>query len=74
MPKIPEHIRIGRLKMGENGLLQLPPELAEALALSMADNLDAKLAGVTALFDSTEETGWLGYQKMFETNMRKTSK
>ncbi|MBQ8798612.1 MAG: HD domain-containing protein [Lachnospiraceae bacterium] len=50
------------------------PELAEALALSMADNLDAKLAGVTALFDGTEETGWLGYQKMFETNMRKTSK
>ncbi len=48
------------------------PALAEALALSMADNLDAKLAGVTALLDGTEETGWLGYQKMFETNMRKT--
>lgn len=50
------------------------PALAEALALSMADNLDAKLAGVTALFDGTEESGWLGYQKMFESNMRKTSK
>ena len=50
------------------------PALAEALALSMADNLDAKLAGVTALFDGTEETGWLGYQKMFESNMRKTGK
>ncbi len=50
------------------------PALAEALALSMADNLDAKLAGVAALFDSTEETGWLGFQKMFESNMRKTSK
>lgn len=50
------------------------PALAEALALSMADNLDAKLAGVTALFDGTEETGWLGFQKMFETNMRKTNK
>jgi len=50
------------------------PALAEALALSMADNLDAKLAGVTALFDSTEENGWLGYQKMFESNMRKTNK
>lgn len=50
------------------------PALAEALALSMADNLDAKLAGVTALFDGTEETGWLGFQKMFESNMRKTSK
>lgn len=50
------------------------PALAEALALSMADNLDAKLAGVTALFDSTEEAGWLGFQKMFESNMRKTGK
>ena len=50
------------------------PALAEALALSMADNLDAKLAGVTALFDGTEETGWLGFQKMFESNMRKTTK
>ncbi len=50
------------------------PALSEALALSMADNLDAKLAGVTALFDGTEENGWLGYQKMFETNMRKTGK
>lgn len=50
------------------------PALAEALALSMADNLDAKLAGVTALFDGTDESGWLGYQKMFESNMRKTVK
>lgn len=50
------------------------PALAEALALSMADNLDAKLAGVTALFDGTDETGWLGFQKMFESNMRKTVK
>jgi hypothetical protein len=50
------------------------PALAEALALSMADNLDAKIAGVTALFDGTEENGWLGYQKMFESNMRKTGK
>lgn len=50
------------------------PELVEALALSMADNLDAKLEGVTALFKGTEETGWLGYQKMFESNMRKTGK
>ncbi|MCH5272338.1 MAG: HD domain-containing protein [Lachnospiraceae bacterium] len=50
------------------------PELAEALALSMADNLDAKLEGVTALLNGTEETGWLGFQKMFEANIRKTGK
>lgn len=50
------------------------PELAEALALSLADNLDAKMEGVTALLRGVEDTGWLGYQKMFEANMRKTGK
>jgi len=50
------------------------PALAEAVALSMADNLDAKLEAVTELFDGTEETGWLGFQRQFESNMRKTGK
>lgn len=50
------------------------PALVEALALSMADNLDAKLETMTELFNGTEEKGWLGYQKLFESNVRKTSK
>lgn len=50
------------------------PALVEALALSMADNLDAKLETMTELFNGTEEKGWLGYQKFFESNVRKTSK
>jgi len=49
------------------------PALVEALALSMADNLDAKLETMKELFDSTEEKGWLGFQKLFESNVRKTS-
>jgi len=49
------------------------PALVEALALSMADNLDAKLETMTELFNGTEEKGWLGYQKLFESNVRKTS-
>lgn len=49
------------------------PALVEALALSMADNLDAKLETMTELFAGTEEKGWLGYQKLFESNVRKTS-
>lgn len=48
------------------------PALVEALALSMADNLDAKLETMKELFDSTEEKGWLGFQKLFESNVRKT--
>ncbi|MBP3578082.1 MAG: HD domain-containing protein [Lachnospiraceae bacterium] len=49
------------------------PALVEALALSMADNLDAKLETMTELFNGTEEKGWLGFQKLFESNVRKTS-
>lgn len=50
------------------------PALAEAVALSMADNLDAKLEAVTELLDGTEDCSWLGYQKQFESNFRKTGK
>lgn len=49
------------------------PALVEALALSMADNLDAKLETMKELFGGTEEKGWLGFQKLFESNVRKTS-
>ena len=49
------------------------PALVEALALSMADNLDAKLETMTELLGGTEEKGWLGFQKLFESNVRKTS-
>ena len=49
------------------------PALVEALALSMADNLDAKLETMTELFNGTDEKGWLGFQKLFESNVRKTS-
>ena len=49
------------------------PALVEALALSMADNLDAKLETMTELFAGTDEKGWLGFQKLFDSNVRKTS-
>ena len=49
------------------------PALVEALALSMADNLDAKLQSFTELFNGTDDKGWLGFQKLFESNVRKTS-
>ena len=49
------------------------PAIVEALALSMADNLDAKLETMTELFNGTDDKGWLGFQKLFESNVRKTS-
>ena len=50
------------------------PALAEALALNLADNADAKMETLTELFaSSNENTGdWLGYNRLFESNIRKT--
>lgn len=49
------------------------PALAEALALSMADNMDAKMETLNELFNTAVDEGWLGFQKNFESNIRKTS-
>ena len=49
------------------------PALAEAVALHYADATDAKLETLTELMKDKEGTEWLGYQKLFESNMRKTS-
>lgn len=48
------------------------PALIEAVALSHADDTDAKLETFTELMESTKETGWLGYNKLFESNLRRT--
>lgn len=50
------------------------PALAEALALSLADITDARMESLKELFaGATEEADeWLGYQKIFESNMRRT--
>ncbi len=51
------------------------PALAEAIALSFADNVDAKLETMKEAFASVPEgnTEWLGYNRFFESNIRKTS-
>ena len=52
------------------------PALAEALALSFADNMDAKMETIREIFAGTPEnsTEWLGYNRLLESNIRKTSK
>lgn len=53
------------------------PALMEAVALSFADNTDAKMQTMKELFASAqpaEGTEWLGYNRLFESNIRKTSK
>ena len=48
--------------------------LMEAAALNMADNTDAKMETFTELFDNAKDPNeWLGYNRLFESNIRKTS-
>ncbi len=49
------------------------PALAEAVALHYADATDAKLQTLTEIFKDKDGSNWLGYQKLFESNMRKSS-
>ena len=48
------------------------PALMEAMALNLADNADAKLETFTEILEGTSETGWLGYNRLFESNLRMT--
>lgn len=52
------------------------PALVEAIALNMADNIDAKMETMKELFAGVEENdyNWQGYQRLFESNIRRTSK
>lgn len=49
------------------------PALAEAMALNFADNFDAKMQTMKELLSSSDEKlEWLGYQRLFESNIRRT--
>ncbi|MBR3771865.1 MAG: HD domain-containing protein [Clostridium sp.] len=51
------------------------PATAEALALSFADNTDAKMQTIREVLESGDEkTEWLGYNRFFETNIRRSEK
>ena len=79
IPGFPEKLRNELLHciLAHHGELEYgspkKPALVEALALSQADNLDAKLQSMKELLDGTEEKGWLGFQRLFDSNVRKTS-
>lgn len=48
------------------------PALAEALALYHADSTDAKFQTLTEIFKEKQTNDWLGYNRLFESNLRKT--
>lgn len=49
------------------------PALAEAVALNLADNADAKLQTLKEIFKDKKGNEWLGYNRLFESNLRRTS-
>lgn len=52
------------------------PALAEALALSFADNFDAKMETIREIFAGIPDsnTEWQGYNRLLESNIRQSSK
>ncbi len=49
------------------------PALAEAVALNLADNTDARMETLTEIFASAgQKKEWLGYNRLFESNLRRT--
>lgn len=51
------------------------PALIEALALTFADNTDAKIQTFKeALAEKKDGEEWIGYNRLFESNIRETSK
>ena len=49
------------------------PALIEAVVLSMADNMDAKIESFTEILGETGNSNeWLGYNRQFDANIRKT--
>lgn len=51
------------------------PALVEAVALNMADNMDAKMETFAEIFEAAgDQNDWLGYNRLFESNIRKTTK
>lgn len=49
------------------------PALIEAVALNHADDTDAKLQTFTEILEATKEPGWLGFNRLFDSNLKKTT-
>lgn len=48
------------------------PALIEAVALNHADDTDAKLETFAEILASSQDNGWLGFNRLFESNLRGT--
>ena len=48
------------------------PALVEAVALNLADYADAKMQTLKEIFKDKKGTDWLGFNRLFESNLRRT--
>ena len=48
------------------------PAIVEAVALSFADNTDAKMETFKELLNNTDSTDWLGFNRLLDSNVRMT--
>ncbi len=48
------------------------PAIMEAVALNFADNTDAKLQTFTEILENSTEPGWMGFNRLFDSNLRGT--
>lgn len=48
------------------------PAIIEAAALNLADNTDAKMETFIEALQNAKDDGWLGYNRLFESNIRMT--
>ena len=77
----PQHLRVELLHciLAHHGELEYgspkKPAIAEALALSFADNLDAKMETFKEAFANVAENNleWQGFNRLLESNIRRTS-
>lgn len=46
------------------------PALVEAMALYYADDTDAKIQTFTEILENSNSEGWIGYNRLFESNLR----
>ena len=51
------------------------PALAEALALSFADNVDAKMETIREIFEKVPENNveWQGFNRLLDSNIRRST-
>lgn len=46
------------------------PAIIEALALNYADDTDAKMETFKEILDNARDTGWIGYNRLFDSNLK----